>query len=908
MTLGSGMRIGPYEIQSILGSGGMGEVYRARDTRLGRIVAIKVLTAHLDSHPKARQRFDQEARAVSSLSHPHICALYDIGEIDGRPFLVMEYLEGETLASRLLRGPLPVDQVLRHAIDIADALDHAHRQGIVHRDLKPSNIMLTRSGAKLLDFGLAKPRAAMVIASHSMGAASPETLTAEGAILGTLHYMAPEQLHGSDTDARTDIFAFGALVYEMATSRQAFEGKSQASLIAAILEQPPAAISTLQPLAPRLLDHVVARCLAKDPDDRWQTASDLKRELQWVAESGADIRGPERSSAGHSGRRTRIAWLAGGVVLVLASLLTLAWGRFFWRPVPDAHVVRFVVSPPEGTSFTLSPASLAVSPDGHSLAFITVTHGVSLIWLRSLDSPAARSLPGTEDATQPFWSPDSRFLAFIAGGKLKKIDVTDGLSQDLADVGLGTQSGTWSRDDVILLRSNLDGSLYRIPASGGPATTITTLQRSRGETLHMWPQFLPDNRHFLYLARSTQAENDGIAHLGALDSSVPIRLFATDSHAVYAAPGYLLYMRADTLVAQPFDANGFRVTGEPVSVAQQVDYNAKSRRGAFSVSQTGVLAYRQIGEMKRLVWVDRGGRTLESIAAPGYYLNPALSPDEKRIAVARLDPETGAQSIWLIESARGIASRFTFDRSKDDWPIWSRDGSRIVFERFRGGNSSLYEKASTGTGHEQLLLEKVGVGGTPLDWSRDGRFLLYRQSPIESPPPDAASNARPALWLLPLTGAREPVPLTQTDATDAESRLSPDGRWMAYVSRESGASDVYVRPFPSGEGKWQISPRGGAEPRWRGDGKELFYLAKDQNLMAVPIKANSTFEPGEPKVLFATDRLGLPPQLAIRNLYTPSADYLASADGQRFLFNQGVAGTSLSPITVVVNWTAGLKQ
>ena len=905
MTLGGGVRLGPYEIQSALGSGGMGEVYRARDTRLGRTVAIKVLAAHLDSHPQARQRFDQEARAVSSLSHPHICALYDIGEVDGVRFLVMEYLEGETLASRLVRGPVPIDQVLCHAIEIADALDHAHRQGIVHRDLKPSNIMLTRSGAKLLDFGLAKPRAPLAIDSRSSGEAQPtQTLTVEGTILGTVSYMAPEQLHGSDTDARTDIFAFGALVYEMATKRRPFEGGSQASVIAAILERNPPPISTLQPLVPPLLDHVISRCLAKDPDDRWQTASDLKRELTWVADSRSQLVTPP-SSASRGTLRERTAWLMVAVFLAIASLITVALVLLSRRAPTDAHEVRFVVSPPEDTTFTSSPASMAVSPDGRSLAFVATSRkgsGALSLWVRSLDSVVARSLPGTDGATQPFWSPDSRFLAFIADRKLKKIDAAGGLTQTVADAP-GTQSGTWSRDGVILLKSDADGNLYRVPAAGGPATPVTTLEKSRGETVHNWAQFLPDNRHFLYLARSTQAEHEGVVYLGSLDGSPPTRLFAADSQATYAAPGYLLYMRAGTLVAQPFDADTFRVTAEPVPVARQVDYNAASRRGAFSVSQTGVLAYRPMGGTQRLTWLDRSGRTLESIGPPGYYLNPALSPDEKRVAVARLDPETGAQSIWLIELARGIASRFTFDRSLDDRPLWSPDGSRVVFESNRGGTSNFYEKASNGTGRDDLLLGTVGVGGTPLDWSRDGGFLLYAPGILDS-------SAKRGLWMLPLTGDRTPVPLAQPEAADmrsrvslddGQSRLSPDGRWIAYAGRESGEREVYVRPFPSGEGKWQVSAHGGWEPQWRGDGKELFYLA-DQTLMSVAIKADSTFEPSAPTVLFETRQFGLAPHPLVRN------EYVVTADGQRFLINQRAGGTSAAPITIVFNWSAGLKQ
>lgn len=891
MTLKSGARIGPYEILSMLGAGAMGEVYRARDTRLSRIVAIKVLGDGADGQSKASQRFAQEARVLSGLNHPHICGFCDIGDENGVHFLVMEYLEGETLASRLRRGQtLPIDQALRYAIEIADALDHAHRCGLVHRDLKPSNIMLTRSGAKLLDFGLAKREAAGAIVGNSRdGPLSTQSLTADGAILGTPSYMAPEQLHGAEADVRTDIFAFGQVVYEMLNGRRAFEGPSQASVIAAILEHDPVPFSSGDAIAPPMLESIVMRCLAKTPDERWQTASDLRQALTWIAEGATQMTGI--SDAARLRRSAlRRAWLTGLFAVIAAVTTTALILTLFRRGLPDVDAIRFVISAPEGASFTQSSAFMALSPDGRSLAFVTSSQGGKLsLWIRSLDSLTAREI--ATDAVQPFWSPDSRFVGFYVRGKLKKIDAMGGVAQTLADSW--SQPGAWSRDGVILFRPKSDGGLSQIPAAGGPAAAVTDLDHSLGETAHEWPQFLPDGRHFLYLARSTQPEHDSVLYLASLDSRDRVRLFKSDSQATYAPPGFLISMLGNALLAQPFDASRFRVTGEPIAIADHVERNPDSHRGAFSVSQTGVLAYRPTGDTE-LVWFARTGQRMEKVGTPGRYSNPALSPDSRQVAVARVDPETGTTDIWLYELARAVASRFTFDPASDDMPLWTPDGSHIVFKSGRNGAFAFYRRASSGSGPDEVMLSGLGPGATPLSWSPDGRFLVFGAT---------GGPQRSALWLLPSFGDRKPFPYLQAPVNELQGQVSPDGRWMAYTSIESGRNEVYVRPFPSGEGRWQISTSGGLEPTWRGDGRELFFLAVNQDLMAVAIKPGSISDAGAPTRLFGTAMSGG----TIMTTYTRN-QYVVAADGQRFLINQGAGGVPTSPVTVVVNWTSALRK
>jgi Tol biopolymer transport system component len=888
MTLAHGVRIGPYEIQALIGAGGMGEVYRAIDTRLGRIVAIKVLSAAARDRPNAQRRFEQEARAASHLHHPHICGLFDLGEVDGTSFLVMEYLEGETLDSRVTRGALPLADVRRYALDIADALAHAHRHGIVHRDLKPSNVMLTRDGATLLDFGLAKLQRL-----HVPGGAAPiaATMTAETAIIGTLNYMAPEQLNGGATDARADLFAFGAVIYEMLTGRGAFDGNSHASIIAAILERPVAAPSAIRSDTPPPFDAIVTRCLEKRPDDRWQSAADVHAALE-LTDRGVSSPRRRSSATGSSvarGNRWTRAGIAAGVLaaVALAALVFLPWHRV----TANARTVRFVVEPPAGANFTQSSAFLAVSPDGRSLAFVASSQdGKLALWTQPLDSLTAREV--VKNGAQPFWSADSQSIAFNTGKTLEKIEARGGVPQALADAR--SQSGSWNRDGVVLFKG-AEAGIMRVATSRGTPAPATTPDKSLGETSHDWPQFLPDGRHFLYLARSTQPEHDGIVYAATLGSDARIRLVRSDSNVMYGEPGFLLYMQGNTLLAQPFDATRLHVSGEPIPIASNVERNPGSRRGAFSVSQNGVLAYRATSDTE-LVWFDRTGKRLGVVGTAGSYSNPALSPDEKQLAVARVDPQVGTSDIWMFDLARGMSSRLTTDPASEDMPLWSPDGRQLLFKSTRPDGVSFRQRPIDG-GRDAVLWTGRGPDGTPLSWSPDQRFLVFGA--------DGAvqhGNFGDVL-LLPTAAGGTPRPLLDTPFKETQAQVSPDGRWLAYVSNESTTNEVYVRAFPSGERTWRVSVDGGVEPAWRADGQELFYLGANGDLMAAAVTTGDSFAIQPPERLFTTAML-----TGLVNVGYTRNQYAVADRGQRFLINQRASSTPKVPITVVINWPADLTR
>lgn len=898
MALSPGKRLGPYEIVAAIGAGGMGEVYRARDTRLNRIVAVKILPPSLAKTPEIRRRFEQEARAVSSLNHPHICILHDIGHQNGTDFLVMEYLEGESLSKRLEKGPLAVPELLRIAIEIADALEKAHRQGIIHRDLKPSNIVLTKAGAKLLDFGLAKAGAAPVITDLSnsptvtqpVGEATP--LTARGTILGTFQYMAPEQLEGKDADPRSDIFAFGAVLYEMATGKKAFEGKTTASVIGAILHSEPLPVSALQPMSPPALDRVIKTCLAKDPDDRFQSAHDLKLQVEWIRDGVA-----QQSVHGSASTRRKYRDLVLGVAGVLAILAAVFFAiLYITRGQPEQHAVRSYIKLTPNlslTSFNAGSAGFALSPNGLLLAYVgSTSDGKSVLWVRSLDSLQARPLDGTEGATLPFWSPDSRFIAFFADGKLKKIDAAGGPPLALCDAASG-RGGTWSRDGIILFSPFFSSPLYRVSDVGGAVTQVTTLDRASGQSSHRWPYFLPDGRHFLYLAGNPftpEGDPTNSIVLGSLDSTESRVLFHNHSNAIFASNS-ILFLRGNTLMAQPFDTERLQLTGDAAPLAEQVEDIAARVQGSFSASDNGVLVYLEVAEgSRRLLWFDRSGKQVASVPDPGTYSDPHISPNGKQLAFSLESPTI---DIWLYNIAGGVKTRFTFGSGTNTAnmsPIWSPDSRYIAYNSIRDGKFGIFEKTADGSGEEKMLVAPGSEQLYPVDWSPDGNSIVY----IDWEP------ARTMIWVLPLQGEHKPYALDQAQASfQTVTRFSPDGKWIAYSSSESGRFQVYVTSFSGTGGKWQVSTDGGWFPQWRRDGKELFYVAPDNSIMSAVVKTTgSSLALGSVRPLFRTK-----PYFG----YFSGNLFDVTPDGQRFVVPYD-AGQPDRAFDLIADWPALLKK
>jgi Tol biopolymer transport system component len=856
-----GTRLGPYEIVSSVGAGGMGDVYKARDTRLDRTVAVKVAKEQFE------ERFRHEALTVAALNHPHICTLFDVGP----DYLVMEYVEGKAL-----RGPLPVGDVLRLAGQISDALEHAHRHGVVHRDLKPSNILLTKSGAKVLDFGLAKRRSALPGAGESH-----PTLTEGGAILGTPRYMAPEQIDGKPADERTDIFAFGLVLYEMLTGQHAFEGKSAASVMVAILEKDPVPISALMPTTPPALEQVVLTCLAKDPAERWQSFRELKHALAWAARAGS----------GRAGGQWPWMALTGAVVAsaVIVGAVTFAVARR--KQTPEKPLpVRFEIVLPDRAS---ASNEMAVSPDGRRIVLEISLGQSGGLYVRPLDSTTLTPVPGGR-GFRPFWSPDGRQLAFFSEG-LKKVDLSGGPTQTVCKVPGFFGGATWSREDVIVFSA--DGKLYRVPARGGEPVPVGA--QVEGESARWWPQFLPDGRRYLYLSIATRPEDTGI-YVGSLDSDLRKRIVATEYNAAYSS-GHLLFVKDGALMAQAFDATSLDLSGEPFAVLDQVGLfkgGQPAPHATYSVSANGVLAWRKglSRDPEQLTWFDRSGRKLGTLGQRAKYFGFALSPDEKSLAVCRTDPLTNMlnrRDIWISDVTAGTSRRLTFDPTDECNPVWSPDGSHVAFFSDRRGEREIYQKPANGSGEDELLLAAKdqeghdGVGMSTEDWSPDGRFIVYNFVPMAA--------HRNDLFLLPMSPAagRKPIPFLGTGATEFMGAIAPNGRWIAHFSDESGDGEVYVRDLsPRGErgpGKWQVSAGGGWEPRWRRDGKELLYTA-GSTIMAVAVKpVGPSFQAGAPRALFEVPM----PRLA-------SHRFDVTRDGQRLLVDTLV--TADEPVRVLVNW------
>ena len=871
MELKPGARLGPYEILSALGAGGMGQVWKARDTQLDRSVAIKTSAA------KFSERFELEARAVAALNHPHICTLYHVGSDPLVPsYLVMEYVEGAEI-----KGPLPLDEALKYAIQLASALETAHKKLITHRDLKPANILITKAGIKVLDFGLAKFATAEA-AESAETVTIAKGLTQEGAIVGTLQYMAPEQLQAKKTDVRADVFSFGCVLYEMLTGKRAFDGSNTVSVIAAIMERPAPSVGEI---APESVDWLLERCLAKDPDERWQSARDLRASLERCLEG---VTSGVRSDA--RGRPT-IGWIATGVFAVL--LAVLAFVHFREVPTANVRLAQFVVEPPAGSEFIDSVATDAVSPDGRYLVFGAGKDANYSLWLRPIDSLDARMLQGTENSSSPFWSPDGKSIAFIARGKLRRTEIAGGVPQALCDASYVTTSvgGTWNRDGIILFAQG--AGLLRVPASGGTPQIVTQPDSARRETAHSMPQFLADGNRFLYFIGSGDSGIRGI-YAGSLDHPGDRRrILATDHKASYAPPtdgrsGFLLWLREQSLLAQPFDLGELRLEGEAAPVADNVVTSGYAN-AAFFTSESGLLVYRSgvRRQMRKLVWLSRDGKAQGDAATEEGYQGFRLSPDGTRLAVTISD-DNGNADIWALDLGRGIKTRLTVAPIPRFNPAWSPDGRQIAYDSNQTGIRQLYRVDAGGASREEQLSSGPNNKGLS-DWSRDGHSLLYQ---------DLDPKKGFDIGVLPLDGERKPLVL-KTPFSKLLAKFSPDGKWIAYLSGESGRREVYLRAFPVSGDQWQVSSQGGDLPRWRADGKELYYLEPASNsIMAAGIRiVGASIQTDAPRRLFAIPAV------------PGGGSYDVTADGQRFIVFQPVnSPEGPVPLTVVLNWQSALKK
>jgi eukaryotic-like serine/threonine-protein kinase len=891
--LTAGTKLGPYEIVAPLGAGGMGEVYRARDTRLERTVAIKILPAQFSSDPVRKQRFEREAKTISNLNHPHICVLYDVGSQDGIDYLVMECVEGETLAKRLEKGPLPLDQLLKYGMQIADGLDKAHRSGVIHRDLKPGNIMLTPTGAKLLDFGLAKPAASLTsVATLTAVVTQSSPMTEQGTIVGTFQYMSPEQIEGKELDGRSDIFSLGAVLYEMLTGQRAFPGKSQLSVASAILEKEPAPITTIKPMTPPALDHAIRRCLEKELEKRWQSAADLAGELQWIAETGSQA-GVPPPVISHRKARDRLAWVTAALFALIAIASVIGFvGR---APQPSQPVRLSAEIGVDASLFTEFGPSAILSPDGTRLALVAAgSDQRRRIYVRSLDQLQATALSGTENARNPFFSPDGQWLGFFADGKLKKISIQGGAAVTVCDAP-NDRGGTWGEDGTIVFTPGNRVALSRVSSAGGASQPLTALDKQANEVTHRWPQMLPEGQAVLFTssANGTNYEDAEIV-VYSMASGQRKTVQRGGFHGRYLSSGHLVYVHEGTLFAVPFDLKRLEVTGQPAPILDGVVSTPGHGGAQFSFSGTGNLVYvigHSGGQNVSIYWMDRQGKFTPLRETPGDYYNPVFSPDGKRLA---LDIGDGKKDdIWVYEWERGTLTRLTFGNADNSDPVWTPDGREITYSSLESnGASNLYRKRADGAGDAQRLTESKSRQ-FPESWHPAGKVLAFRQFNPETSSDimtlqvegNQASGSKPG----------EPKPFLNSPLTEMASAFSPDGRWLAYQSNDTGEFEVYVRPFPGPGGKWQISTGGGVLPKWSRNGKEFFYRTTDSKIMVASYAAvGDSFQAGKPELWSPgqfTQRLGYsnfdlhPDGKRFAVLKSPNAGETSQANKVTFIFN-----------------------
>ena len=890
MPLEPGQQLSQYRLVEKIGEGGMGMVWSAQDGRLGRQVAIKVLSELFAGDAERLARFKREAHLLASLNHPNIATIHGLEEADGIPFLVLELVDGEDLAERITRGPIPMEDALQIASQIADALEAAHKEGIVHRDLKPANVMQTAAGkVKILDFGLAKTLVAPAGLDSSQQTTALLAGTREHMIIGTAPYMSPEQATGNPVDQQTDVWAFGVVIFEMLTGRRLFDGATASEILASVLKDEPD-WTGLPVGTPAPIRRLLRRCLQKNAGQRLRHIGDVRLEIDEVLSGTGDEIGSEDQRIAVRPPPWRRSLQLGVTTFLVVVIAALGYMLMSDAP-PDVRLMRFEIPAPEGTTFYLDPeipGPAVVSPDGRMLAFSARdAEGEVRLHVRTLAATEARMLPGTDNAFFPFWSPDSTFIGFFVNRKLKKVEATGGPSLILCDAPSG-KGGSWSSEGVIVFAPDGSAPLHRVSDAGGESTPITELESNsaRKANSHRYPRFLPDGKRFLYLETSAASTSAGHAVLvRSLDGEDEKLLVHSPAEAEFAS-GHLLFLQDKTLMARPFDTKHLEFTGEAIPVAENVALDIDAHHAVFSASQNGVLLY-QAGRARaksKLEWFDREGNRRGSLGDAAGYVEVHLSPDDAHAAVSI--SEAGSRNVWIHEIARNVPTRFTFDDASSWLPAWSPDSSEIVFTSRRNGQYGLYRKSLGGTGEEKLLIESE-ASKFPESWSPDGRFLAF----------DQLVQGAYDIWILPLDGEREPYPFVQTGVNDAGGEFSPDGRWLAYQSTESGRWEVYVTPFPGPGRKWQISTAGGAWPRWRGDGQEIYYHGVNGRLMAVELDVrDGTFIVGEAKALFEMSELG---HFSI---------YDATRDGQQFLVVTSEEAQDSPPLTLVINWTVELSQ